>query len=112
MTKANFTLKINELIVQEIEMSKIQNNLYQMGISVIDSQFNSIHDNLLKNYVSLLLNEDEEKIDTFYWFIYEYMPNVLAKGKEMTIETAQMWDKDENPICYNVLTLAEYLYES
>lgn len=47
MTKANFTLKINELIVQEIEMSKIQNNLYQMGISVIDSQFNSIHDNLL-----------------------------------------------------------------
>jgi hypothetical protein len=112
MSKKDFTLRIQDLINDVIAMSRIENNLYQIGINIFDCKFDEIYNKTLKNYVALLLHNDSDKIDTFFWFAYEYMPNVLKTGNQMTIETAQMWDKDENPICYNVLTLAEYLYES
>jgi predicted phosphoadenosine phosphosulfate sulfurtransferase len=111
MSKAEFILKITDLINDGIKVSKFHNNLYQLGINAFESDLEEIYTKTLKNYIELLFNNDEDKIDTFYWFLYEYMPSVLSKGKEMTIETAMMWDKNQNPICYNVVTLAEYLYD-
>lgn len=112
MSRPEFIIRITEIINTAISVERFYNNLQNMSVDLYDCPLDIAYKNTLDLYLQVLLNNDNKKIDTFYWFLYEYMPNVLSKNMEMSIDTAQMWDKNEKPICYNIVTLAEYLYES
>lgn len=111
MSRIEFESKLRELINLIVDVDRFYNNLHMLCIDLYETPLDKSYTKLLDLYLHNLLHGDDHKIETFYWFIYEYMPNLSSKGLEPCKENAQMWDKDGEPICYNVVTLSRYLYD-
>ena len=94
MTLEKFTEIIN--ILQE-ESNKIT-NLYRMKVDLIDfaDPYHSV--------ISILIKEiyGEEGYDWFSWFCYE---------RDFGAKEVGAWDGNQNPICYDVESLWNYLEE-
>jgi hypothetical protein len=74
--------------------------LYENRIDVIDftNDYELVITELLKEIYG------EEGYDWFSWFCYE-----TDFGEKMSKEEPRAWDKDENPICYDLKSLWEHL---
>lgn len=109
MNKQEFKGEIIKLIEANIKQDEYINNLYSLGIDIIESEMLMNYETVFDIAVKALI-PDEEKRDTFYWYIFEYTS--ILDGRTPCIENAEMWDKDNNPICYDLDSLIDYLYES
>lgn len=110
----NYLNKIQELIDQSdkfientydlCKIDFIDSTLYSSYAQAIDMCFDMICD--------IFTNNDKDKeglFDTITWFFFEYYYNCKSKDVEMCIDNASMWDKDKNPICYDIDTLCDYI---
>lgn len=85
-----------------------------LGSCLIESKNNMIFDDAICTIISsicLRCKNTAAVKDTIEWYIYEYLnfDEVIKDGP--SIKTAAMFDKDDNPLCYDTYSLAEYIYE-
>ncbi len=108
MNKQEFKKEIEELISIDTSQCEFIEKMSDIGVEVIDSQgfenYNKVFDIAVKSIIT-----DENKQDTFYWYLYEYLPKF--NGSRTTVNDAEMWDENNNPMCYDLDSLVDYLYE-
>lgn len=92
--------KFKDIIVKYIRFSKVENQLYKMGINITDGLLGETTEYYFDWLLEAYFNEDGQ--DTISWWVFEYHDigkdfdndgNYIGEDKEPS-----MWDKDENII--------------
>jgi len=95
----------DEFVTNAYDMCNIdftQSTLYDANARLVDLCITMICD----IYTSSK-QERELLYESITWFFYEYYYTCKSSGNEMSIQTASMWDKDKNPICYDIDSLCD-----
>ena len=92
--------KFKDIIVKYIQFSKVEDQLYKMGINITDGPLGETTEYYFDGLFEAYFNEDGQ--DTISWWVFEYHDigkdfdndgNYIGEDKE-----PGMWDKDENII--------------
>lgn len=111
MTKENFKQIITQIIDTYQENEDYVDQLLNLKIDLIETPLYECSGKFLDLLVNILI-EDCNKKDVFYWYIFEYLPQLKEEDKLPCQRNAQMWDENNNPMCYDLDSLVDYLYES
>lgn len=64
---------------------------------------------LCEDYILEICRGEKELVENVDWYFWEYLSSLKMEGKEPCKENAKAWDKDGNPIMYDIGSLAEYV---
>lgn len=98
--------KTNEFIdisYSQLKIDFVETELFQSYGIVLDMLFDQIAE-------TINVNSKEKIFDTLTWYFFEYKFQIENFGNsEFSKETAKMWDENDNPICYDIDSLTDYL---
>jgi len=82
------------------KQSEVTNQLYKLNVDLLE--FTDPYESV----ITILIKEiyGEEGYDWFSWFCYE-----LDFGDKVSKDNPKAWDKDNNPICYDLESLWNHL---
>lgn len=109
-----FTSQVMAVIETEEQWDKTMDSLHEFGIDIFEGPVGNAFDKAMHSAIVLLCNDDEELIDTFHWYMYEY----YFEKKDKITNTAEdaslasMWDADGAPICYNHQSFIDWLWKN
>ena len=92
--------KFKDIIVKYIQFSKVEDQLYKMGINITEGLLGETTEYYFDGLLEAYFNEDGQ--DTISWWVFEYHDigkdfdndgNYIGEDKDPA-----MWDKDENII--------------
>lgn len=112
MNKENFKQEVSHLLKCHIAVDKFMDNAYNLSIDLMNTDLFEKCCEFQKLYMEKLFHGSKDAIEMFEWYIYEYLPRLKKDGKTPCKENAQAWDKDKNPIAYDLDSLVDYLWES
>ena len=92
------TYKICKIDFIEFPLFNNYSNSLDLNIKLISSMFAKSKE------------EYDELYDIINWFFFEYRLKLKDNNLEMIKENAQCWDKDKNPICYDIESLGDYIF--
>jgi len=107
LDKEVFKDKLKSLISIIRETEEFIDKIDELGLDLSDSPLYIGYSKMSRLYEEELLIGDEVAIETFDWYLYEYLPSL--KEKTPSEETARMWDKNKKPICYDFNSLCDFL---
>lgn len=111
MTKEKFKQIITQIINIYQETETYIDQLLDLKIDLIETPLYEYSVKFLDLLVDILI-EDDNKQEVFYGYIFEYLPQLKEEGRVPCQINAQMWDENNNPMCYDIDSLVDYLYES
>lgn len=96
------------------EISESIHDLYSIGFDISDNPKFPIQNLVHSMFDEIMKSEyDAEGVDWIFFYIYEYAPYDKLNSEEWMYPKIEprAWDSDNNPICYNIDVLYEYINE-
>jgi hypothetical protein len=92
--------KFIEIVDLLKKQTEVTNQLYKLNVDLVEFA------DPYESVITILIKEiyGAEGYDWFSWFCYE-----LDFGDKVSKDNPRAWDKDENPICYDLESLWNHL---
>ena len=101
--------KLNEIIRLHDETSVFIDKCHDAGINLFETVIYENFFRMMDKCIMELCGDDKELFDDVQWYIFDYLPHLKENDAEPCRENAMAHDGDDNPILYDVDSLAEWV---
>lgn len=107
--KEAWKAKLNKVIRLQKEASDFIDKCHDAGIDLFETTLYENFSKMTDDYIMELCGGDKELFDDVQWYIFEYLPHLEENDAEPCRENAMAHDRDDNPILYDMDSLAEWI---
>lgn len=101
--------KLNEIIRLHDETSVFIDKCHDAGINLFETVIYENFFRMMDKCIMELCGDDKELFDDVQWYIFDYLPHLKENDAEPCRENAMAHDGDDNPILYDMDSLAEWV---
>jgi hypothetical protein len=107
--KEAWKAKLNKVIGLQKEADNFIDKCHDAGIDLFETTLYENFSKMTDDYIMELCGGDKELFDDVQWYIFEYLPHLEENDAEPCKENAMAHDGDDNPILYDMDSLAEWI---
>lgn len=107
--KEAWKAKLNKVIGLQKEVDNFIDKCHDAGIDLFETTLYENFSKMTDDYIMELCGGDKELFDDVQWYIFEYLLHLKENDAEPCKENAMAHDGDDNPILYDMDSLADWI---